>query len=388
MQNVKKDINEQKAMILNGALDEMKPTAVAATTPTSSKSKKRGFDEVAGAASAVVEKKSTDHVAKSCVYHLAWAVFKHLTDRVPYSASAIEPDVFCIFQPNPCTANSCRVATNIIAALYPLNFSKFLLKTYRPLSDDERKKLVTIQNFDFKNLLQKFCDDINKTTENKINADKLHPLHFMDFLLWDSDDSESALLSDVASGFAECYLIDFQFPQKHVIFPYFLKLFRVNGRDIEIDMEWLENISNSKITSFDSEDEDDEGEILITKKLKKCDIKIEDIENKMDQLSLNITKSLEQKQRLQQRTQEKSGSSGTTIATAVPVAPTTPNKEQTSSHTITTVATISPSGATSVTSTTVTEGNGKPTTTTKCNIIEKEIKKPLVEAFKLAASNK
>jgi hypothetical protein len=340
---------------------------------------------------------------------------------VPYGASTIEPDVFCIFQPTPCTANSCRVATNIIAALYPLNFSKFLLKTYRPLSDDERKKLVTIQNFDFKNLLQKFCDDINKTTENKINADKLHPLHFMDFLLWDSDDSESALLSDVASGFAECYLIDFQFPQKHVIFPYFLKLFRVNGKDIEIDMEWLENISNSKITSFDSDDDDDDNEILITKKLKKCDIKIEDIENKMDQLSLNITKSLEQqqqqKQKLQQRQQQQqqlinnlnvvSTNSPTPSSTAVerkelnssPVAAITSVLLSTTITTIAEVDTVPEASASvstvvAVPTTTKTppsspsSENNKPTTTAKCNIIEKQIKKPLVEAFKLAASNK
>jgi hypothetical protein len=211
-------------------------------------------------------------------------VISSLPDRVPYTSPTLEPERFCIFQSTPCKANACRVATNIIAILYPLNFSKFLIKSYHPLKEEERKKLVTIKNFDFKNFIQKFCDDINKTMENTINSERIHPLHFMD-LLWESDDSESALLSDMASAFAECYLIDFQFPQRHVIYQYFTKFFLARGTDIEFDSQCFETISGSKIFNANSKSSITTSSSPLKRKM--IDDKINDIQSKMDKLNIN-----------------------------------------------------------------------------------------------------
>lgn len=274
---------------------------------------------------------------------------------MPYTLTVIDPEYLCIFQNNPCLNNACRVATNIIVLLYPLNFSKFLLHSYHPLNEEERKKLVTIHNFDFKNFIQKFCDDINKTTESNLSSDKLHPLHFMD-LLWDSDDSDSAVLSDMASAFAECYLIDFPPPQKHVLFTYILKLLRPNGKDIEIDMEWLEYVGNPKSLHCNSliletsvkevGKKGDEGKIYEVQK------KLEELNIKNDVFKKNIEKIEE-------------------ISTVVNVEITALTDNDSDNESTTSLSSTSTSSSPS-----------------KEEMIENQIRKPLVEALKLAASNK
>lgn len=182
------------------------------------------------------------------LYHISWAIFKHLPERVAYTWTTLEPKRFCIFQGEPCKINACRVAINIIAMLYPLNLSKFLIRTYHPLREEERRKMAENWNIDVKNFMQRFCDDINKRWRTEV-ADRIHPLHFLD-LLWESDDSESALLSDMASAFAEWFLIDFQFPQRNVIYQYFTKFFLVKGTDIEFDMKCFEAISSSRLFNW------------------------------------------------------------------------------------------------------------------------------------------
>lgn len=202
--------------------------------------------------------------------------------RQPYYTPNFNAKHFCSFQSRPCTQNECRVATHIIAGLYPLNFSKFLIKAYQPLIDDERKELMDIQNLYFTYLIQKLCDD---------NTKKINPVHAMD-LLWNVDDSDYALLCDIGSAFAECYLTDLQIPIEETIDSCFL----TDGYDIELNLYWLECIYMTKanehhLSSFslsssskDSEDDSDENE----QKDPKLSELIE-LRNQMDKLFLGRT---------------------------------------------------------------------------------------------------
>lgn len=194
----------------------------------------------------VTSRTTTDN--NTVLYHISWAIFKHMPERVVYTWTTLEPSRFCIFQVEPCKMNACRVAINIIAMLYPLNLSKFLIKSYHPLKETERRKMAENWNIDVKKFMQKFCDDINKRWRSEI-ADQIHPLHFLD-LLWESDDAESALLGDMASAFAEWFLMDFQFPQRNVIYQYFIKFFLAKGYDIEFDMKCFECLCCSRLFNW------------------------------------------------------------------------------------------------------------------------------------------
>lgn len=148
------------------------------------------------------------------------------TDRKPYSALKFDPHHFCMFQEPPCRRTECRVATHIIAGLFPLNFSKFLIKVYEPLNEDERKELTNIKNFYFASLLQRYQDD-------KALIPQMHELPNLD----DADYSE---FSDVVSTFAECYLIDIgaPVPVQEILYSCFI----IENNDIELNMYWLECI--------------------------------------------------------------------------------------------------------------------------------------------------
>lgn len=124
--------------------------------------------------------------------------------------------------------NECRVATHIISGLYPLNFSKFLIKAYQPLKEEERKELMNIQKLYFSYLMQKISDD---------KAQKLDMLQQMD-LLWNIDDAEYTLFCDIGSAFAECYLIDVPIPVHELLDSCFI----LDNHDIELNTYWLECI--------------------------------------------------------------------------------------------------------------------------------------------------
>ncbi|XP_055617273.1 uncharacterized protein LOC129762771 isoform X2 [Toxorhynchites rutilus septentrionalis] len=193
-----------------------------------------------------VTKKSSNNNA--ILYHISWAMFKHIPGRQAYTWTTLEPKRFCIFQAEPCKMNACRIAINIIAMLYPLNLSKFLIKSYYPLKDNERRRMVENWNTDVKQFMQKFCDDINKRWRKEV-VDRIHPLHFLD-LLWEADDADSALLGNMASAFAEWFLIDFQCPHRNTIYQYFIKFFLAKGSDIEFDMNCFECISCSRLFNW------------------------------------------------------------------------------------------------------------------------------------------
>ncbi|XP_063706881.1 uncharacterized protein LOC134835830 [Culicoides brevitarsis] len=182
------------------------------------------------------------------LYHLAWAIFKHIPDRVQYSSSTIDPALFCVFQDVPCTRYSCRVAANIITLTYPLNFSKYLIKYYRQLDETTRKKIMSLQMdaSTIKNLETRTSDIFS-------SSKKLHPLHVTDNKwasngdLSENDDEPMRKASALAEGF----LVDFPMPQKNVIFTYFFKLFRIVGSDIEFNADLLDNMKkpNSKFVT-------------------------------------------------------------------------------------------------------------------------------------------
>lgn len=310
------------------------------------------------------------------LYHISWAIFKHLPDRVAYTWTTLEPKRFCIFQSEPCKINACRVAINIIAMLYPLNLSKFLIKSYRPLKEEERKNMAENWNIDVKNFMQRFCDDINKRWRTEV-ADRIHPLHFLD-LLWESDDSESALLSDMASAFAEWFLIDFQFPQRNVIYQYFTKFFLAKGTDIEFDMKCFESVSGSRLFNWSTPASPLRQLIANDMQTKLLGVNWSSILPE-EALAVINGDDLSAKTKLE----------GVTTAGGVLVATATGTATSASSAAMA-AAVIEPivklcsddGGICKDCKECFTD------TVTKSEIFEKEIKKPLVEALKLAASNK
>lgn len=119
-----------------------------------------------------------------------------------------------MFQNPPCPRTECRVATHIIAGLFPLNFCKFLIKAYQPLNEDDRKGLK--RNVHFTYLMQK---------------------NSMDLML-NLQDTDYTEFCHVGSTFAEFYLIDAPIPVQEILYSCFI----VENNDIELNMYWLECI--------------------------------------------------------------------------------------------------------------------------------------------------
>lgn len=160
-------------------------------------------------------------------------LFRTLARR-PYNTLNFSVEHFCSFQSPPCNRNECRVATQIIAGLYPLNFSKFLVSAYQPLNEDERKELMNIQHLYFTYLIRKLCNDNTKTVSQASVND----------MIYDVDDTDYALLCDIGSAFAECYLTDTKIPLEEALD----SCFSFDGLDIELNMFWLDCIYMTKST--------------------------------------------------------------------------------------------------------------------------------------------
>lgn len=126
------------------------------------------------------------------------------------------------------------MATQIIAGLYPLNFSKFLVSAYQPLNEEERKELMNIQHLYFTYLIRKLCNDNTKTVSQASVND----------MIYDVDDTDYALLCDIGSAFAECYLTDKKIPLEEALD----SCFSFDGLDIELNMFWLDCIYMTKST--------------------------------------------------------------------------------------------------------------------------------------------
>lgn len=161
-----------------------------------------------------------------CLFFFSFAARK--VYRPP--SNTFNREHFCVYQKPPCSKYACRVATHIIAGLYPLNFSKFLLKAYNPLKENERRELMTIQKLYLSYLMQKIDDE---------KADNVDIFQQMD-LLWNIDDAEYTLFCDIGSAFAESYLIDMPIPVQDLLDSCFI--YEYDKKDIEINMCWLECI--------------------------------------------------------------------------------------------------------------------------------------------------
>ncbi|XP_055716056.1 uncharacterized protein LOC129809929 isoform X3 [Phlebotomus papatasi] len=185
------------------------------------------------------------------IYHLAWAVFKHIPDRVPYTIKKLDLRHLCMFRTTPCRRVECRVATHLIVALYPFKLTKFLLNSYQPLSDELRKKFFRNPNNNSSNYLHLLYEDCNLDT------------------------------GIVASVFAECYLTDFTFPPDEEIFPCFQFLFKTTGTDIEIDLGWLECIHITKAMILESKTDSDKKSLA-----EEC-LSVADLKIQMENLKLS-----------------------------------------------------------------------------------------------------
>lgn len=192
--------------------------------------------------------------------------------------------------------------------------------------------LVRIPNLEFKNLLKKFCDDISQISKEYLDANQIHPLLLMN-MFWDPNDPETVPLGDLASALGENYRVNVKFPHKHIIFSYFITLFQTDGLDIQLDLDWLEQINSAKLFKNFSG----------INGIKTDDSKVNEIEAKLNELRINVVKDEEKVTGLHKSVNEIT--------------------EKINSMNI---------------------NNDMGTR----SLIENEIKKPLVEALKLAASNK
>lgn len=150
-----------------------------------------------------VEKKKKN---EDC-YHLAWAVFKHLRDRQPYSKPFFHPELFCVFNDPPCQRMECLVATNLIIGSYPSSFTKFLLRTYEPLSLADREKFLKIPS---QSLIKKFCRKKGGAAAKEImqEADEINHTFLLLHMFWDDDEIADPLLrAGLASALAENFKV-------------------------------------------------------------------------------------------------------------------------------------------------------------------------------------
>lgn len=276
-------------------------------------------------------------------YHLAWSIFKHLKDRKPYNKQFVHPEIFCVFNDPPCDRIECLVATNIIVGSYPLDFSKCLIKTYRKLTADEREKYLKIP---MQSIIKKYSllkTDAQQPTESLTDSNLMLLLN----MYWDTGETENALRNGLAAALAEKYKIDVKFPHKHIIYSYFYALFRTDpvANDIVLDLQWLEQINLANLfKSF--------GTISNTLQHDSPTDDIHDVES--IELTLNELK----------------------ITAEV-------NIGSDASDTLDLVQFSMKEVSDKLSSISLTEDDASAK-----SVIENEIKKPLVEALKLAASNK
>lgn len=163
-------------------------------------------------------------------------------DRKPYKKQFVHPEIFCVFNDPPCDRIECLVATNIIVGSYPLDFSKCLIKTYHKLTEEEREKYLQIP---MQSIIKKYS--LLKTDQAAPPAEPLSDSNLMLLLnmYWDTGETENALRNGLAAALAEKYKIDVKFPHKHIIYSYFYALFRTDpvANDIVLDLQWLEQIN-------------------------------------------------------------------------------------------------------------------------------------------------
>lgn len=81
-------------------------------------------------------------------YHIAWAVFQHLTTRKRYRFDSIEPQYFC---GENCRVSACQLARKILANELSPPLTKHLLRCFQPLSFSREELRSTLPSLMFFN---------------------------------------------------------------------------------------------------------------------------------------------------------------------------------------------------------------------------------------------
>lgn len=95
------------------------------------------------------------------VYHLSWAVFKHLPGRLEYIVTELQVSHICVWSGN-CSRVECLVAQSVLLGHYPKDMAEFLVDNYRPVDETVRFQVqpkTSIRNV-FVTLLEE--DQLNK----------------------------------------------------------------------------------------------------------------------------------------------------------------------------------------------------------------------------------
>lgn len=186
------------------------------------------------------------------IYHISWAVFKDLENHKSYGRSSLDPGIFCVFKHPSCTNIECHVAFNLLIGYFPLEFTKFLLKHYQPLNKDDREEILEESKHAF---FQKHNEIDGKIS----NFDELCNADISDSLLTSSsfwmsevtDEKDDKARSKIAAALAESSNGAIKFPPKNVIISYFHALFHIDNGDISMDPEWLEKINKGQLLKYD-----------------------------------------------------------------------------------------------------------------------------------------
>ncbi|BFF90686.1 uncharacterized protein DMAD_09170 [Drosophila madeirensis] len=155
---VEKDPKLMKSKILSTCTsDEAKHNAAtAAAASTSLAAQQRRFnelppdtavDEQPSGSGAVFRRQSETDVLRT-TYHIAWAVFQHLTTRKRYRHEAIESQYFC---GENCRVSACQLARKILANQLSPPLTKYLLRCFQPLSFTREELRSTLPSLMFFN---------------------------------------------------------------------------------------------------------------------------------------------------------------------------------------------------------------------------------------------
>lgn len=252
------------------------------------------------------------------VYHLSWALFKHHEDRKCYNEAIIQPDQFCVFQKQCCSEKKCSVAVSVLIGVYPSQFSKYLLRTYLPLNDEDRENILKVPELELRKLFKCKPNDIILNERDVGDFSEAH-LFAMKNMTWDGDDYNERSL---ASALAENYGVNAKFPHTNIFFSYFNTIFKINAKqkDIVFDLDWLEQITKStllkrfllKSIEISWSDENDKAVDEIEKKMKFLNLSCDDTTVK-DPKDSKMLEDLEKSIRLFSKTSISVHGNGQTI---------------------------------------------------------------------------
>lgn len=136
--------------------DEAKHNAAASTSAAAAAAaqQRRSGDQPEAAARVgdepcgVTLRRQEMDTALRTTYHIAWAVFQHLTTRKRYRFDSIEPQFFC---GENCRVSACQLARKILANELSPPLTKHLLRCFQPLSFSREELRSTLPSLMFFN---------------------------------------------------------------------------------------------------------------------------------------------------------------------------------------------------------------------------------------------